>query len=94
MLLCPVSAEPPFPDLLDVTSKESFSRVAEAQLPMLGLPFMGLPGLTVTTDATGSSPIGVQLVAGRYREDILLAAAAILEESGTIPVTAEPSSAS
>lgn len=94
VLLCPVSAEPPFPDLLDVTSKESFSRVAEAQLPMLGLPFMGLPGLTMTTDATGSSPIGVQLVAGRYREDILLAAAAILEESGTIPVTAEPSSAS
>jgi amidase len=35
---------------------------------------MGLPGLAVATGFVGKCPVGVQLVAGRYREDLLLAA--------------------
>ena len=41
-------------------------------MPQLGIPFMGLPGLSVATGINGSVPIGVQLVANRYREDLLL----------------------
>jgi amidase len=77
--LMPVSAEPPFPDLLDLQSPEAFDRVVEAILPQLGLPLVSLPGLTVTTDLSGPAPLGVQLVAGRYREDVLLEAGALLE---------------
>jgi len=62
VLLLPVSAEPPFPDGLDLAS---FHRVWEAQLTQVGLPFMGLPCLTVFT-----GHLGVQIVAGRYREDL------------------------
>jgi amidase len=80
--LMPVSAEPPFPDLLDLESPEAFERVVEAILPQLGLPLMSLPGLTVTTDLSGPAPLGVQLVGGRYREDILLEAGAIIEAAG------------
>ncbi|MFH5923487.1 amidase family protein [Roseomonas xinghualingensis] len=80
--LMPVSAEPPFPDLLDLESPEAFDRVIEAILPQLGLPLMSLPGLTVTTDLSGPAPLGVQLVAGRYREDILLEAGGIIEAAG------------
>ncbi|MBB5694250.1 amidase family protein [Muricoccus pecuniae] len=76
--LMPVSAEPPFPDLLDLESPEAFDRVVEALLPQLGLPLMSLPGLTVTTDLSGPAPLGVQLVGGRYREDVLLAAGEII----------------
>ncbi|MFC7735380.1 amidase family protein [Roseomonas sp. GCM10028921] len=76
--LMPVSAEPPFPDLLDLESPEAFNRVVEALLPQLGLPLMSLPGLTVTTDLSGLAPLGVQLVGGRYREDVLLAAGEII----------------
>ncbi|MCR0985754.1 amidase family protein [Roseomonas populi] len=82
--LMPVSAEPPFPDLLDLESPEAFDRVIEALLPQVGLPLMSLPGLTVTTDLSGPAPLGVQLVAGRYREDILLEAGALLETEITI----------
>jgi amidase len=78
LLLCPVSAEAPFPDMLDVESAESFKRVVEAQMTQIGLPLMGMPGLSVAT-AAGAAPMGVQLVAARFREDILLAAGAEIE---------------
>jgi amidase len=72
VLLCPVSAEPPFPDQLDVQSPEAFDRVFEAQLTQIGLPFMSLPGLTVSTGVAKGVPVGVMLAADRYREDLLL----------------------
>ncbi|MBK6466564.1 MAG: amidase family protein [Rhodobacter sp.] len=78
LVLLPVSAELPFPDHLDVASEASFARVIEAQLPQIAPPFMGLPGLTVTTGRTATHPIGIQLLADRGREDILLDAADIL----------------
>ncbi len=79
LMLCPVSAEPPFEDHLDVTSPAAFDQVIEAQLLQIALPFMGLPGLTVTTDLSGATPMGVQLVAAPYREDLLLDAGAVIE---------------
>lgn len=84
--LLPVSGELPFPDQLDVESPAAFRRVMEAQLPQIGVPFMGLPGLTVTTGLVGRTPVGVQLVAGRYREDLLLAAGEAIEAAG-VPAT-------
>ncbi|MBO1077455.1 amidase family protein [Roseomonas haemaphysalidis] len=91
VLLLPVCAELPFPDLLDVASPEAFRRVMEAQLTQVGLPLMGLPGLSVATGSVagplGAAPVGVQLIAGRYREDMLLDAGAIIE-AGSMPVTA------
>ena len=90
VLICPASAEPPFPDLLDVESTAAFARVAEAQLTMIGIPFMGLPGLTVSTGMAGNAPVGVQLVAGRYREDVLLDAGEIIERGGAPPSPVDP----
>jgi amidase len=87
VLLLPVCAELPFPDLLDVESPDAFRRIIEAQLVQVGLPLMGLPGLTVATGAVGRTPVGVQLIAGRYREDLLLDAGAIIEAAGA-PVEA------
>ena len=83
ILICPVSAELPFPDLLDVESPSAFRRVVEAQLTQIGLPLMGVPGLTVSMDPTGGVPAGVMLVAGRFREDLLLQAGEALEQRGT-----------
>lgn len=90
VLLVPVSAELPFPDLLDVESPEAFRRVIEAQLVQVGLPLMGLPGLTVATGAVDGVPVGVQLIGGRYREDVLLDAGAIIEAGGPAIEVAEP----
>jgi len=91
VLLVPVCAELPFPDLLDVESPEGFRRAMEAQLTQVGLPLMGLPGLTVATgQAKSGAPVGVQLIAGRYREDVLLDAGAVIEAGGPAVSVAEP----
>ena len=90
VLLCPVSGELPFPDGLDVESDDGFRRCFEAQIIQAGLPFMGLPGLTLSTGLVGRTPVGVQLVAGRYREDVLLDAAAIIEAAGVAPSPVDP----
>jgi amidase len=90
LLICPVSAELPFPDQLDVESDDAFRRCYEAQLTQIGLPFMGLPGLTVSTSMVGNTPVGVQLVGGRYREDVLLDAGKIIEAAGTPPMPCDP----
>lgn len=84
--LAPVSGELPFPDLLDVASEADFERVFKAQLVQVGLPLLGLPGLTVSTGRVGDAPVGVQLVAGRFEEDHLLTAGAVLENGqGPVP---------
>jgi amidase len=90
VVLMPVSGELPFRDNEDVESFERFERIMAAQLPQVGLPLLGLPGLTVSTGLVGTVPVGVQLVAGRYREDLLLAAGAAIEAAGTPPAPVDP----
>jgi amidase len=90
VLLLPVSAELPFPDGLDLQSAESFQRVWQAQLILRALPAMGLPGLTVSTNLIGSVPVGVQIVAGHYREDLCLRAGKAIEARGTPPSPIDP----
>ena len=79
VLLVPSSGELPFADDLDVTD---FARVWAAQLTQTALPLMGLPGLAVATGRHGRTPVGVQLIGARYREDLLLAAGAAIEAGG------------
>jgi len=90
VVLMPVSAELPFPDGLDLRDEASFARVWRAQLPQIAIPFMGLPGLTVSTGLVGRVPVGVQVVSGRYREDLCLLAGEAIEAGGTPPMPADP----
>ena len=94
VLLLPVSAELPFPDNLDLQGDAAYARVWRAQMTQIGLPFMGLPGLSVAMgsamSSAGPSPVGVQVVAGRFREDLCLAAGEIIEAGGEAVGIAEP----
>jgi amidase len=90
VLLMPVSGELPFPDQLDRKDEASFARVWHAQVPQIAIPFMGLPGLTVSTGLVGRIPVGVQLVSGRYREDLCLAAGEAIEAGGTPSAAIDP----
>lgn len=78
VVLMPVSAELPFADHYDTSSEAAFSRVIEAQMPQIAPPVMGLPGLTLTTGRTATHPLGIQALADRGREDILLDLADLL----------------
>jgi amidase len=90
VLLMPVSGELPFPDGLDRRDEASFARVWRAQMPQIGIPFMGLPGLTVSTGLVGRIPVGVQVVSGRYREDLCLSAGEAIEAGGTPSTPVDP----
>jgi amidase len=90
VLLMPVCAELPFPDGLDRRDDASFARVWRAQLSQIAIPFMGLPALTVSTGLVGRVPVGVQLVSGRYREDLCLLAGEAIEAGGTPPAPIDP----
>jgi len=90
VLLMPVSGELPFPDGLDMRDEASFARVWRAQLTQIAIPFMGLPGLTVSTGLVGRVPVGVQVVSGRYREDLCLLAGEAIEAAGTPPSPINP----
>ncbi|SHK83031.1 amidase [Bradyrhizobium lablabi] len=90
VLLMPVSGELPFPDHLDRKDEASFARVWHAQIPQIGIPLMGLPGLTVSTGLVGRVPVGVQIVSGRFREDLCLAAGEAIEVGGTPSAAIDP----
>jgi amidase len=83
VLLLPVSGELPFPDGLDLQGDAGFQRVWNAQLPLRAPPALGLPGLAVTTNLIGSTPVGVQILASHFREDLCLLAAKEIEARGT-----------
>ena len=82
VVLTPVSAELPFPDDLDLQGDAAFARVWEAQTTQIALPLIGLPGLTVSTGTVGTKPVGVQVIAGRFREDACLLAGEAIEAGG------------
>jgi amidase len=88
VLLMPVSAQLPFAAELDLQGPEAYARVWAAQMTMIALPLMGLPAFSVATGMSGSSPVGVQIVAGRFREDLCLAAGEAIEARGTPPMPA------
>jgi amidase len=83
VLLLPVSIELPFPDGLDLQGEGGFARVWKAQSILRATAAMGLPGLTVSTKLLGSVPVGVQVVASHYREDLCLLAGKAIEARGT-----------
>jgi len=83
VILLPMSADLPFADHLDRKSQADFERVWTAQIPQIGIPFLGLPGLSVFTGMVdgpqGQTPTGVQLVAPRFRDDLCLATGSVIE---------------
>ena len=73
VLLMPNSWQRQFPNDSD-HAPETAEAMVRAQSPLLSVALLGLPGLSVPTGLSGGLPAGVQLVAGRFREDRLLRA--------------------
>ena len=90
VVLLPVSAELPFPDAQDLAGEAEFAAVWEAQMVQVALPVIGMPGLTVTTGLVGKTPVGVQLIAGRFREDLCLLAGEAVEAGGVPASPVDP----
>jgi amidase len=92
LLLCPVSAEPPLPQGLDVAGPQGFARVFQAQQPLLAAPLLGVPAVSVPTGVAEGLPMGVQITAARWREDLALDAAEVIEAAFPMPAPIDPRS--
>jgi len=79
VIILPVSAQLPFRFGQDQEGEDVARGVIHAQRSLLAIPALGFPALTVPTGIAGGSPVGVQVVAGRFREDVCLAAAEVIE---------------
>ncbi len=79
ILLMPVSWRRPVPVDMDIKGAELGAELIAAQSPMLPIALLGLPGLAVPTGLAEGLPSGVQLVADRFREDLLLRAGEAIE---------------
>jgi len=90
VLLIPVCGELPLPYDFDLRDEASLLHAWKIQMPQVGLPFVGMPAMTVTTGLVGTVPVGVQLVAGRYREDLCLLAGEAIEAGGVPASPVDP----
>jgi amidase len=85
LMLLPTSGEIPFEIGFDTRDLARTRDVLEAQGLLIAINLLGLPsaqvpvGTTAADGAPGGLPLGVQIVAGRYREDLALDAAEIVE---------------
>lgn len=90
IVVTPVSNERAFPLDLDLVDVETTRRIMGAQIMQLAVPVLGLPAVSVPTGAVDGVPMGVQITAGRYREDLCLDAAAAIEARAPMATPIDP----
>jgi amidase len=91
LLLMPVSCEKPFPVDFDQEGDAAVKRMLTAHHTMLAVSMLGLPGLSVPTGLADGIPVGVQLVSGRFQEDLCLAAGQVIEARKPLVTPIDPS---
>jgi amidase len=81
LLLMPISYRLPLPIDFDQRGDQAVKEMLDSHQPMLAISSLGLPGLAVPTGIADGVPVGVQLVAGRFQEDLCLSAGAMIENN-------------
>jgi amidase len=90
LVVGPVSTEPPFTVGFDVESSSRMSEILLAQRLLVAVNLLGLPAVSVPTGLAGSLPLGVQVIGARYREDLCLDAAEVIEAQRGLPTPIDP----
>lgn len=90
VIVLPVSTQLPFRAGQDQEDETVVRQVIDAQRPLLATPALGFPSVAVPTGLVGDVPVGVQVVAGRFREDVCLDAAEVIEARAAVPTPIDP----
>jgi amidase len=90
LVVTPASNEPAFPVDLDRVDADTTRRIMRAQIMQLAVPVLGLPAVSVPTGVADGLPMGVQITAGRFREDLCLEAAAAIEARAPMATPIDP----
>lgn len=81
VVLAPTTVKPTPGPRDDTVSAERVQEIFWGEIRFISaINVLGLPGAVVPVALNGRQPIGVQLIAGRYREDLALDAAAAIEK--------------
>ena len=83
VLLMPNSWQKQFAIDADKGGDAAVKKLLAAQSPLLATAMLGLPGLSVPTGVVDGLPTGVQLVSGKFREDLLLRAGEMIEAAAS-----------
>ena len=79
IIILPVSAQLPFRFGQDQEDDAVVRALIDAQRSLLAIPALGFPSLAVPTGIARGQPVGVQVIAGRFREDVCFAAGEVIE---------------
>jgi len=90
IIILPVSAQLPFRFGQDQEGEAVIRALLDAQRPLLAVPALGFPSLAIPTGVTPNGPVGVQIVAGRFREDLCLTAGQVVEARASIFTPIDP----
>ena len=90
LVVGPVSTEPPFTVGFDVQSAERTREILRAQRLLVAINLLGLPAASVPTGLWGGLPLGVQVIGARYREDLCLDAAEVIEAQRGLATPIDP----
>lgn len=90
LILGPISAETVFAQGRDVASRESMQQILAAQAPMFFVPLLGVPAMSAPVGLVDGLPMGVHLIANRFREDMLFDAAQVIEAHCTLTTPIDP----
>lgn len=90
LLLQPISAETTFEIDADVRDVDRMEELIKAQWPMMSVAALSVPGLSVPAAMGPTGPIGVQLLARRFREDTLFDAGRAIQARSGVAVPIDP----
>jgi len=90
LVVGPVSTLPPFKVGFDQESQAGFETAIHAQRLLVAVNHLGLPSVAVPTGVADGVPQGVQLIAARYREDLALDAAEVVEARNGLGAAIDP----
>jgi amidase len=90
LVVGPVSAEPPFAVGFDTDEAADPKRLLRAQRLLVAVNLLGLPAAAVPTGLADGVPVGVQVIGSRYREDLCLDAAEVIEAQLGVATPIDP----
>lgn len=90
LVLMPVSWRLPFPLGEDLLGSDAMRGILAAQAPLLAVSMLGLPGLVVPTGIVEDVPVGIQLVAARFHEELCFEAGEVIELNSSIVTPVDP----